>query len=810
MEIRPTLATIPKPSIIPHVNESESRYSYAQTIVEAEERPRGSFRLLRALILIAFVLLILQLGNIQIVNGEYYRRAADRNRFRLVSTDALRGIVYDRSGKILVRNIPSFNVSIIPADFPSAERERIYQRLATLLQVPIDTVIENVAVDAVGSLPSALARAVIPPKRKPGLRELVAQGQRDPFTPVRIKDNVPREIAFYLEENRLDFPGVVVGLAPVREYVEGATFAHILGYTGPIPRENLAAYRAQGYAPNDQVGLTGLEATFEADLRGIKGRRYIEVNVTGREVALLASEPPTPGHNLVLTIDAELQANIQTILTKGLRAARAKQGVAIALDPRDGRILALVTLPSYDNNLFAAGISTDALTNLLQDPLRPLVNHAITGQYPPGSVFKMIPASAALQERVVDVDTRLQTPGIIWVPHKYFPDDPTLAQPFYDWYKPGFGSLTIRDGLAWSSDVFFYKIAGGESPTFDTGLGENRLATYSRMFGIGELTGIDLPGEAKGLVPDPAWKRKTIGDIWTVGDTYNMSIGQGYVLATPLQIANMTAAIANGGTLYKPQLVRDVRDVEGRIVRALEPQVIRQVRVNPQHLAIVREGMRDAVTRGTAVQANLADVTVAGKTGTAEFYGPKVDGHLPTHAWFTAFAPYEDPQIVVTVFVYGGGEGSKVAGPIAANILRAYFHLPPNAPLASGPTPSVAPPVVAPRPPAPSGAPASPHKYVGKLLGVDGWNSELPGIFGVVVDASGRGVTGVRVVTDKCDGNVVFTATTDANGAFSFNTLYWKDSARWCVRTVAPATSEPFAVEVVPYKRYTVQFLPTQ
>lgn len=790
------------------MNDPENHYSYAQTLVEAEEKPRGNVRLLGVLIGVAFLLLLAQLANIQIANGEYYRRAADQNRFRLTSVDALRGIIYDRAGKILVRNIPSFNVSIVPADFPRAERERIYQQLAVLLQVPIDTVIENTALDAVGSLPTALARVVIPPKRKPGLRELVTQGERDPFTPVRVKDNVPREIAFYLEERRLDFPGVVVGLAPVREYVEGALFAHVLGYTGHIPREQLDAYRAQGYAPDDRVGLTGLEATFESDLRGIKGRRYIEVDVTGREVALLASEPPTPGRNLVLTLDAEFQKIVETILQKGLRSARSKQGVVIALDPRDGGILAMVSLPSYDDNLFATGISNDALTNLIQDPLRPLVNHAITGQYPPGSVFKIVPASAALQERVVTVDTRIETPGVIWVPHKYFPDDPKQAQPFYDWYKLGFGALTLREGLAWSSDVFFYKIAGGESPTFDTGLGEQRLAAYARAYGFGELTGIDLPGEAKGLVPDPTWKRKTIGDIWTIGDTYNMGIGQGYVLATPLQVANMTAAVANGGTLYKPQLVRDVRDVTGRIMRVLEPQVLRQVRVEPHHLAIVREGMREAVVRGTATKVNLAAVNVAAKTGTAEFYGPKVNGHLPTHAWFTAFAPYENPQIVVTVFIYGGGEGSEVAAPIAADILRAYFQLPANAPLAT--TAPAAPPVVVPRPAAPSGAPTAPHKYVGKLLGVDGWNSELPGIFGVVVDASGRGVAGVSIIADKCDGNPVFRQTTDANGAFSFNTLYWKESARWCVRTLAPATSEPFAVEVVPYKRYTVQFIPTQ
>ena len=794
------------------MNDPENDYSFTQTLTDDQEKPRGSFRLLRLTILAAFIVLMLQLANIQIVNGEYYRRAADQNRFRLTQTDALRGIVYDRAGKILVRNVPSFNVSIIPADLPDDQQERIFLRLAALLDVPIDTVIESTSPDPVGKLPSDVERSVTPPKRKPGLREIFAKGQRDPFSAVLIKTNVPREIAFYLEENRLDFPGVVVGLEPVREYVNGATFAHILGYTGHIPRENFDDYKNEGYAPTDQVGLTGIEATFEKDLRGVKGRRYVEVDVAGREVALIGSEPATPGGNVVLALDAEFQKQVESILQKALRTARSKQGVAIALDPRNGQVLAMVTLPSYDNNLFATGISVENYTNLAQDPMHPLVNHAITGQYPPGSTFKLIPASAALQERVIDINTRIETPGTIWVPNKYYPDDSSLAQPFYDWYKPGFGILTVRDALTVSSDVFFYKVSGGESPTFDSGLGEQRLAAYTRLFGIGELTGIDLPGEAKGLVPDPTWKRKTIGDIWTIGDTYNMGIGQGYVLATPLQVAQFTAVVANGGTLYKPQLVYSVRDSDGRIVRAIEPHVLRQLRLDPSALTIVREGMRNAVTRGTAVKVNLADVNIAGKTGTAEYYGPKVNGHLPTHAWFTAFAPYENPQIVVTVFVYGGGEGSEIAAPAATEILRAYFHLAADSPLAGASAPSAAPPVVV-RPPAPTGsgtAPVSPRKYLGRLLGVDGWSNEQPGIFGTVVDASGRGVSGVRVVIDKCDNNAVFTATTDGNGAFSVNGVYWHDTLRWCARTVAPADSDPFGIEVAPYKRYNVQFVPTQ
>ena len=782
----------------------ENEFSLTRKAVDAELAPRGKFRLLRAVMLIAFAILIYQLAQLQIVAGDRYKSQADRNRFRLIQTDALRGIIYDRSGKIVARNVPSFNISIVPADLEDADAERVFKDLSFLLDVPISTVIQNTSEDVVGKLPSDLDRDVIPPRRKPGLRELVAQGQTDPYTPVLIKASVSREIAFYLEERRLDFPGVRVGLAPAREYAEGSLLTHILGYVGRIPRETYLEYKALGYAPNDLIGLAGIENSFESELRGQKGRRYIEVDVAGREVARLGEEPPTPGHNLVLTIEVEFQKVVQTILQRALLRARSRQGVAIVLDPRRGEVLAMVSIPSYDNNLFAGGISLDDYTNLAQDPLRPLVNHAITGQYPPGSTFKLIPASAALQEGVLDLSTRFQTsPGIIFVPNKFFPDDPTLAQPFYDWDKRGFGSLNVREGLMMSSDIFFYKVAGGESPNFDNGLGVERLAAYARLFGLGEESRIDLIGEARGLVPDPTWKRKTIGDVWTIGDTYNMGIGQGYVLATPLQVAQYTAIVANGGVVYKPQLVHSILDASGKPLKIVEPEIVRRVPVSAQNLALVREGMREAAARGTATRANLQEVTVAAKTGTAEFYGPKVNGHLPTHAWFTAFAPYENPQVVVAVFIYNGGEGSVAAAPVAADILRAYFRLPPDAPLAGAqPSGVAAAPPIAP-PPSPRGAVS--RKYQGQITGLDA-GGELPGIFGTVVDAGGRGVNGVLVGADKCDGNFVFKETTDGNGAFNFKGVYWKDSPRWCVRLISPSESEPLPIQVEPYKRYIVQF----
>ncbi len=789
----------------------ENEYSYTKAIIEQETKPRSGFRLMRIGIAILFAFLVLQLARIQIAEGGYYHDAANRNRYRMVQTDALRGIIYDRNGKLLVHNLFSFRVSIVPADLPTDQEERIFAELSKLLDVPIDTVVENTHPDVVGRLPLALERIVTPPTRKPGLSELVEKASRDPFAPTLIKANVSRQVAFYIIERHLDFPGVQVDTEPVRDYPYGSLLAHLLGYTGLIPWENADEYKNQGYSPTDRVGLTGLEYTYESDLRGAKGRRHIEVDVAGREIVNLGEEAPIPGHNLVLTLDVELQQTVEKILAKTLRTARAKQGVAIVLDPRNGNLLAMVSSPSYDDNLFATGISVDDFTALAQDPLHPLMNQAITGQYPPGSTFKLIPASAALQERVVDTKTRLSTPGIIWVPNKFFEDRPDLAQPFYDWYKPGFGSLNIYGGIAESSDVFFYKIAGGEAPDYNTGLGEERLAGYARMFGLGQLTGIDLPGEAKGLVPDPTWKRNTFGDTWTLGDTYNMGIGQGYVLATPLQVADFTAIVANDGTLYKPQLLRAIYDVNGSLVRSIDPQVIRRVAVDPQYLATVREGMRLAVTSGTSTNANLADVTVGAKTGTAEYYGPKVNGHLPTHAWFTAFAPYENPQVVVTVFVYGGGEGSAVAAPAVADILRAYFKLPADSALAPAIQSVTAPVLVRPPGSPSSGGPVAPtaRKYAGRVADTAGYG-ELPGIFGTVADAGGRGVMGVRVAADKCDGNAVFTATTDANGAFNFAGVYWKESSRWCVRTVAPSESDPLSIEVTPYKRYTVQFVPTQ
>ena len=630
----------------------------------------------RGIVILVFLIFAFQMWRLQIVEGEHYRMLADRNRFRLVPIEAARGVIYDRHGRILVRNIPSFAVTIIPAYLPEDEQEEmaILSRLSGLLGIPISTATASAG-------PSA---------PQPGIKEIVDEAREAaPYRPLTLKTNVDRDTVFVIEEEHLDLPGVLIEIAPIRQYPSGDLISHIIGYMGHIPGEQAETYAERGYDPiNDKVGLTGVELTFEDELHGSKGNKYSEVDVAGREIRDVGDpQPPLLGHNLILTIDLDLQQFTEESLLQGMEKAksafdggsRVESGVAIAMNPQTGEILSFVSLPSYDNNLFASGISQQDWSQLIEDPGKPLVNHAISGQYPPGSTFKIVPAAAALEEGVVNRRTTLKCAGTLWLPNKYFPDDPELAQQFYCWiheYDQTHGSLNIIQGIAHSCDIFFYQVAGGLEEF--QGLGLERLTEYAHSFGLGQPTGIDLTGEATGLVPTQKWKRLNYSESWATGDTYNVAIGQGFILVTPLQLLNATTAVANGGTLYRPQIVYQVTDADGQMIRPFTPEVLGQVPVSQENLAIVREGLRAAVEWGTGWRANLEGVAVAGKTGTAEYPGPPVDdeGHLPTHAWFTAFAPAEEPEIALTVFVAGGGDGDATAVPIAADILRYYFDIP--------------------------------------------------------------------------------------------------------------------------------------
>jgi penicillin-binding protein 2 len=465
---------------------------------------------------------------------------------------------------------------------------------------------------------------------------------------------------------------------------------------GHIPEGQLEDYVANGYRRDEQVGLTGLEYSRESQLRGKPGRQMIEVDVNGRRVRTVGEESRSvPGLNLHLSLDMRLQraatAALQEAMDNSSGFTKATQGVVVAMDPRNGAIRALVSLPSYDNNLFAKGITDEAWQALTTDPGLPLFNRSIGGQYPPGSIFKIVVASGGLQDGVISPRTRLgdgfdgRNEGIIWLPNEYFPWDRSKDQPFYSWihkYGYGHGLVAVRDALAVSDDIFFYQLGGGYREF--RGMGPTAVGTYAKEFGLGATTGIELPGESAGLVPTPKWKRINYAENWLTGDTYNMSIGQGFVLATPLQMATATAAIANRGNLYRPQLVERITDADGNVVGRLEPDLIHELAVDLANLDTVREGMYGALNwrQGTATRVKVPGIVIAGKTGTAEFfrddnkdYEPDRDdkGNLPTHAWFTSFAPYVEPELVVTVFVANGGEGSGVAAPIANRVLEEYF-----------------------------------------------------------------------------------------------------------------------------------------
>ncbi len=672
-----------------------------------DHRPDSTIRLwlLRLATLIIFGVLIGQLALMQFVRGANFQEQATFNRVRVVLTEGERGVIYDRDGRILARNTARFGVAVVPAELPddpdyATSQSKRHVLYADLLQVideslgmttTVTTTLPTAGSSDTGPLPATyFAGASLPAAPQPlngdEIDAIVARREAgSAFQPVLVAENLPREAALHIEEQRYRLPGVELQLRSTREYPYGADISHIMGYMGPIPEETRGLYEEKGYPADSWVGWTGLEFTFEDTLRGQSGRRMIEVDVNGRERATLGDElPPVSGKNLILSLDMELQTAMRQEMVAGIDPKKSEGAVAVALDPRTGFVLGMVNLPTYDNNIFADGITEAEYTAIAEAPGQPLLNHAISGIYPPGSTFKMVPAAGGLEDQVITARTYLSDPGIIYLPNRYAPDDPTLAQPFVCWiYKLGgaHGDITIREALGESCDVFFYKLGGGWPAANFDGLGVNALAEYSRQFGFGQVSGIDLPGENPGLVPDSKWKRVTKGERWVTGDTYNMAIGQGDVLATPLQIGMMTMAVANNGALYRPQLVAAVTDAEGRLLERVEPDLIRQVPVSAKNFAVVREGMWMAVNAsfGTAPNAAIPNVTIAGKTGTAEFFDPRIPrddkGNLPTHAWFTAYAPYEDPEIVVTVFVYNGGEGSATAVPIAREILRTYFDL---------------------------------------------------------------------------------------------------------------------------------------
>jgi len=581
------------------------------------------------LILVAFLGLTFRVVFLNILKGAEYQEAAARNSLRKLVIPAPRGIIYDRFGKQLVSDVPSIDAILTPADVP-AERER-QDEMKRLLAATF--VLEPGSID-----------------------EIFQKLERKSLLPLLIKERVSQEEMLLFLSRSQELPGVGLYNTTRRAYADGLIFSHLLGYEGKIRKEELTLH--PDYLLTDSIGKQGIEKSYEATLRGVHGFRQAEVDTLGHVKKELGIVQPVPGSDLILNIDADLQKKIFDSLQTLLEKKNLKRAAVIALDPQDGAIRALISLPSFDNNLFANRISSKEYQALIDDPALPLFNRALSGEYPPGSTIKPVLAAAALTEGIVNEHTQIESRGGISI-GKFF---------FGDWRVNGF--TDIRRAIAVSSDVFFYSIGGGYGGI--QGLGMERMKKYENLFGYGSKTGIDMPGEADGFIPDPQWKQDKLGERWYIGDDYNAAIGQGFVLATPLQILNAVAAIANGGTLYAPRVASQIRSAEGKAT-SIPTEVLRKGFINPDILRIVREGMRATVmdSQGTAQSLRTLPVAVAGKTGTAQFGNDK-----KTHGWFVSFAPYEHPTLAMIILVEGQGEEGYNAVPIAKEVYDWYFSRP--------------------------------------------------------------------------------------------------------------------------------------
>jgi penicillin-binding protein 2 len=562
---------------------------------------------------------------LQVIKGEHYFALAEDNRIRTKYIKASRGVFYDRNSNPLVHNISGFSIFITPADLPrnDLERDMVLQHVSDIAEISLDELKEKI------------------------------NDRRYYFQPIAIETGIGYERAMALKIISADLLGVSLEIDTWRQYLAGSSFSHLLGYVGKINAEEYES-KSDNYLLSDNIGKTGLEKSFEDLLRGEHGKRLIEVDAFGREKKVVSRSEFRPGRDLILSIDQELQNKSYEILEEALGDKKA--AVVIISNPQNGEILSLVDYPSYDNNLFATGISHDDYNALIGDERNPLFMRSIAGEYPSGSTVKIVVSAAALEEGLVTRNTTFTSVGGLWVGNKWF---------FPDWKTGGHGLTNVTKAIAESVNTYFYYIGGGFGEF--TGLGVDVLGKYMRMFGIGERLGIDLPGEQDGFVPTKDWKEEVKNEPWYIGDTYHLAIGQGDILVTPLQVNSYTAAIANGGTLYRPMLVRELIHDDGKR-EILMPEIIRDIEVDSGNIDIVRSGMRQAVTGGSAIRLNSLPVEAAGKTGTAQWNSTKEN-----HAWFTAFAPYDKPSFAITVLVEEGGEGSAVAVPIANEIMRYWF-----------------------------------------------------------------------------------------------------------------------------------------
>jgi penicillin-binding protein 2 len=600
----------------------------------APERRFSRYVVFALAVVIGVGTLTARLFYLQITNGQEYSAISNRQRTVLEAIPAPRGLVYDRRGRQLVKNVPTYAVKVRPADLPNEVRDDVVARLAALLA--IDPAEIHAAIDG-----------------NPG----------SAFDLVRVAQDVDRAKAQLISEASFDLPGVEVTVAARRQYTDGPLMSQLLGYTGPISGEELADLRDDGYQPDDLLGKAGLEAQYEAELRGTYGAESVARDRTGRRTQVLQTvEQAVPGASLRLTIDTQAQKDAQKALKWAMNKIGMKRGVVIAMNPQTGEILAMVSLPTYDNNKFARGISSRDFAKLLKNKDKPLLNHAVQAHYAPGSTYKLVTGTGALADREITASTQVMTKPYL-----------TLGTTkFYEWNHRGWGPCDIYCGFGHSSDTYFYQLAGM--------LGIDRLAYWARQYGFGAPTGVDLPGEVAGIVPNNAWKQDALGARIFPGETYQAGIGQGYDAVTPLQLINAYAALANGGKLYQPQIVREIVGPDGKVVRPFKPKLVRKLKVKSTVLRTMRNAARSTVELRHTY--NLVDlpIKIAGKSGTAEFGRPDAKGRLPYSSFFIGFTPKDprrgsfdnhDSELVVMAFAYD----SRTKGNAATEIVKYFFQL---------------------------------------------------------------------------------------------------------------------------------------
>ncbi|QPC81624.1 penicillin-binding protein 2 [Phototrophicus methaneseepsis] len=594
----------------------------------------------QGIVIALFLVFSLRLYQLQFIDYETYEADANENRLSALPLSTSRGVIRDRDGTRLAFNVPAYNVTIVPAELPSDEDTvlEIYNKLSALVGVPPTAEIARSEGNDVISI-----------------EEMVQTGEGfRPFSPVTIATDVPRRVMIEILEDRIFMPGVDIQTVSVREYPTGATTAHIIGYMGPIAEDEAAELREQGYDPAyDRIGYEGIERYLQSELAGARGEELREVDVAGEVINVIERRESEPGQSVRLTIDTDLQAAAETALLRMLQYRNenpqgwkglSNQGVVVALNPQTGEVLALVSWPTFDNTRFARSIDYEYYLDITADPARPLVNNAIKGLYPPGSVFKLITAAGVAEENVIDPMQNLRDEGSLLLENRYAPNDPAAAQRFVCWLPGGHGSVNLIESIAWSCDVYFYQVGGGNSNISESvlksgGLGIDGLFRYATATGIGSELGIELPFENPGRMPDPDWKRRNYGQAWSTGDTYNAAFGQGYVTVTPLQLASQVASLINGGTLYQPTLIREFLDEEGNVLNPFEPMVLRSVNLDnvPANEPLTLLMVEDMLLKGPSSLSCICE-------STSDFYDPArcdPEGYRNTVNVGDTFAPVE-------------------------------------------------------------------------------------------------------------------------------------------------------------------------